>query len=177
MRKIVQLCSLLLLISTPVHRSFAQDNTKPPELPPHYYRIDLVVLELGVDGKPINSRSYTSTLSTDDKGRWVQLRTGNRVPLASGGEKQEVNYVDMGVDIDAGMAAEVGQQLAFALTVDVTSLATPMGLSTPGAPVIRECKWKAMVLVPLSKPTLVFSSDALENKGKTQVLVTATKLL
>jgi hypothetical protein len=175
MRKIIQLCSLMLLIFIPVHRSFAQESTKSPE-PPHYFRVDYVVVEVGEDGKPTNSRTYTDFLGTDDKGRWAQTRSGTRVPLAGGGEKNEVNYIDMGVDIDAGMAIEVGRQLAFSLTVDITSLATPVGLSTPGTPVIRQCKWRSMVLVPPGKSTMVFSSDNLENKGKTEVLVTATPL-
>jgi hypothetical protein len=42
--------------------------------------------------------------------------------------------------------------------------------------VIRQNSWQASVLIPVGKPTVVFSSDALENKGGMQVSMTATRL-
>jgi hypothetical protein len=36
--------------------------------------------------------------------------------------------------------------------------------------------WDAPVLIPIGKPTVVFSSDALESKGGMQLVVTATLL-
>jgi hypothetical protein len=36
--------------------------------------------------------------------------------------------------------------------------------------------WQASVLIPIGKRTVVFSSDALENKGGMQLSITATRL-
>ncbi|MDE3062329.1 MAG: hypothetical protein KGJ51_04650, partial [Acidobacteriota bacterium] len=43
-------------------------------------------------------------------------------------------------------------------------------------PIIRQNRWRAPVLVPLGKPTVVFKSDSLDSKGSLQVTVTATPL-
>jgi hypothetical protein len=42
--------------------------------------------------------------------------------------------------------------------------------------VIRQNKWDSSVLIPVGKPTLVFSADDLDSKGKMQVELTATKV-
>jgi hypothetical protein len=42
--------------------------------------------------------------------------------------------------------------------------------------VIRQNTWVGPVVIPVGKPTVVFSSDALESKGGMQVSVTATLL-
>jgi hypothetical protein len=41
---------------------------------------------------------------------------------------------------------------------------------------MRQNKWEAVVLIPIGKSTVVFSSDDLDNKGSMQMLVTATLL-
>jgi len=74
---------------------------------------------------------------------------------------------------------ESANGISFRLAADVTSLADsgPSGTPTaPGQPVIRQDKWEARVLVPMEKPTVVFSADDLRDKGKMQVEVTATRL-
>jgi len=43
-------------------------------------------------------------------------------------------------------------------------------------PVVRQNKWQAAVLIPVGKPTVVFTSDALDSKGTMQLVVTATSL-
>jgi hypothetical protein len=44
-------------------------------------------------------------------------------------------------------------------------------------PVVRQNQWQAGVIVPLKKPTVVFSSDDLTTKRQMQVELTATPIL
>jgi hypothetical protein len=43
-------------------------------------------------------------------------------------------------------------------------------------PVIRANRWSANVMVPITKPSIIFSSDNLQDKGKLQVELTATRI-
>jgi hypothetical protein len=200
MRKIAIYCCLLLLVPAFGHIATAQDTSKNADTqkaedtakaaeaakaPAHYYHLEFVVQELGADGKPVNSRSYDSTVSTDRSECCASIRTGSRVPIitganatAAGIEKQtlQYQYIDVGVNVDARYAHEVGHQLAMHLTVEVSNLAESQSSANPADPVVRENKWDAPVLIPIGKPTIVFKSEDLNSKGSMQVVVTATLL-
>jgi hypothetical protein len=175
---------------------YAQDDTKSnaakqqdtgaktSEPPAHYYRLDFVVQEIGADGKPTNSRSYSTTVSTRQRDGASTIKTGSRIPIivggpaTSGGEKHfDVNYqyIDVGVNLSAGDVHEVGHQLAIYLKAEVSSLGSSSA-NTTSDPVIRQNMWFSAVVIPVGKPTVVFSSDALESKGGMQLSVTATLL-
>jgi len=65
------------------------------------------------------------------------------------------------------------------LKAEVSSLADPTHSAAselPNDPVIRQNMWQASVLIPIGKRTVVFSSDALENKGGMQLSITANRL-
>jgi hypothetical protein len=173
MRKTAIFCCLMLLIPALGHRSFAQDASKAPE-PAHYYHLDFVVEELGEDGKPVNSRTYSTTISTD-RSDFGQIRTGSKIPVLSGADNKDMQYMDVGVNIDTRAAREIGHQLALVITADVSSLATTEG-GLPAHPVIHQNRWQSNILIPIGKSTVVFSSENLENKGKMQLMVTATPL-
>lgn len=174
MRKTAIFCCLMLLIPALGHHAFAQDASKAPE-PTHYYHLDFVVQESGEDGKPVNSRSYSTSVSTDDR-KFGSIRTGSKIPVITGGEKQDLQYMDVGVNIDTHSAREIGHQLSFDLTADVSSVATTNSQGLSAHPVVHQNRWQAVVLIPIGKPMLVFSSENLENKGKMQLMVTATPL-
>ncbi len=195
MRKIAIYCCLLLFVPISGGFAFAQDASKGTDAakaaeaaktPAHYYHLEVVVQELGADGKPVNSRSYGTTVSTDRSGCCASIRTGSRVPIITGAnattagiEKQtlQYQYLDVGINVDARHPQEVGNQLAMNLTAEVSSLAEPQGSSNPADPVIRQNKWDALVIIPIGKPTVAFKSDDLDTKGSMQVVVTATLLL
>lgn len=187
-----------LVITAPMFGRFvhAQDDAKTntvkqqdvgpkaPEPPVHYYRLDFVVQEIGSDGKPSNSRSYSATVSTRPRDGASVIKTGSRIPIivggpaTSGGEKHfDVNYqyIDVGVNLSAGDVHEVGHQLAISLKAEISSLGSSSANSTSD-PVIRQNSWFGAVVVPVGKPTVVFASDALESKGGMQLSVTATLL-
>jgi hypothetical protein len=180
MRNAMVLCCALLLLFVCVPRTFAQEGekaagtAKAPEPPSRYYHLEFAVQELGADGKVMNSRSYTATVRTGRTEHNSSIRTGSRVPVqnSAGG----FQYMDIGINIDAVDAREADGKLAVSLTADVSSLASPAGVSQVSTTVVRSNRWQAPVLVPLNKPTVVFRSDALDTKGNMQLVVTATPL-
>ena len=189
MRKITMICCLLLLSLSFGDKMFAQDtpqgqnSAKGQEAQLHYYHLVFVVQEMGADSKPVNSRSYSTTVSTDTHNA-ASIRTGSRVPIATGSfstgsvtpiANTQFQYMDVGVNIDVRDVHEVGRQLTLDLTSEVSSVAdsTDPNLHQP---VIRQNKWHSMVFMPVGKPTVVFTSDSVDSKGSMQVVVTATSL-
>lgn len=164
---------LLAQESTPA----AQDQAKAPEPAPQFYHLEFVVQETGVDGKPTNSRTYSGTLSTSRNDRGFSMRTGSRIPVATGTDNNkntQFQYLDVGVNIDARDAREAGEKLALSLNAEISSLAGTQTISGVNEPVVRQNRWQAAVLVPIGKPTVVFTSDVLDSKGGMQLVVTAT---
>lgn len=189
MRKIAMICSLLLFSLSFGHGMFAQDTTQEQNAANaqgaqlHYYHLVFVVQEMGADSKPVNSRTYSTTVSTDPHNS-ASIRTGSRIPIATGtysnGESKalvntQFQYIDVGVNFDVREIREINRQLSLDLTSDVSSVADS---SDPNLhePVIRQNKWHSMVFMPIGKPTVVFTSDSLDSKGSMQVVVTATPL-
>jgi len=196
MRKNLMLCCLLLAAPALTLHAGAQDTAKAPEpvkvpeAPTHYYHLQFVIQELGPDGKPTNSRTYSTTVSTGRTDHYGAIRTGSRVPIITGayhgpnGASEsklefQYQYLDVGVSIDTQNVHEANGQLSFLLKTEVSALADPAHSSPselPNDPVIHQNSWQASVIIPIGKPTVVFSSDALENKGGMQVSVTAALL-
>ncbi len=141
---------------------------KSAETPTSYYKLDFVVKEVE-GGKTVNSRAYTTTISTERGGR-TSIRTGSRVPVP--GKDGTFNYLEMGVSLDCVQAKVTGNELAVNVTADITSVAEPS--STP--PVIRNNRWSGDVLVPVRKATVVFSSDDANSKRQMQLEITATPI-
>jgi len=188
MRKMIAVTSFLLFALAFGAPVLAQGEPKLPqtskavEAPAHYYHLEFVVQEMGTDNKPANSRTYTTTVSTDDA-EFASIRTNSRLPIVTSStttpdNPKDVNtafqYFDVGVNIDAHHAREINRQLSLDLNVEISSLAA----RDPDLhqPIIRQNKWKAVVLIPIGKRTVVFTSDALDSKGSMQLVVTATPL-
>lgn len=162
--KALRLLTAVLCLSAPLLTAQAM-----PE--PTFYKLDFVVKEVDA-GKVINSRSYSSIQSASGKER-SSIRTGNRVPLPSA----PVNYQfsEVGINIDFGVLRELpADRVAVELTVEISS---NIPSETPGTPPIyRTNKWQSHVMVPIRKPTTVFTSDDPSSKRQFQVDVTATPL-
>lgn len=196
MRKNIIICCLLLLAPALTRHARAQDTAKAPEaanapeFKAHYYRLEFVIQELGSDDKPTNSRTYSTTVSTGRNDHYGAIRTGSRVPIITGalhgptGTSEsklefQYQYLDVGVSIDTENVHENDGQLSMLVKAEVSSLADSAHTSAsdlPNDPVIRQNMWQASVLIPIGKRTVVFSSDALENKGGMQLSITATRL-
>jgi hypothetical protein len=186
MRKLTILCSLLFVAFSgnnafPQEKSGQSESARAPEPPARYFHLDFVVQELGADAKPVNSRSYSITVSTAPADKNVSMRTGSKIPIPVGastpsGNPVSFQYMDVGINFDVRDAREVNGKLAINVTADVSSIATEPRSNDLAAPVVRNNRWQAPVLLPLNKSTVVFTSDALDTKGGMQVLVTATPL-
>ncbi len=187
MRKTVLLCTLFLSMLTLPTLVRAQDADKPAEPAkaaepaPHFYHLVFVVQELDGAGKPVNSRSYTTSASSD-RGFRGSLRTGSRIPIATGSSNGvtttaviQFQYVDVGVNFDIRRAEDVNGKLGLFIDTEISSIADPSEAHTH-QPVIRQNRGSVQILVPFGKPTVVFSSDSLDSKGSLQVTVTATPL-
>jgi len=197
MRKTAQIaltCCFAVLVSSWGGKVFAQESDKSPEAakapepPAHFYHLEFLVQETGPDGKPTNSRTYSGTVSTSRTDRGFSMRTGSRVPIVTGmtsvdnkNMPVQFQYIDVGVSIDARDARETGDKLALSLNADISSLADPAGSAIASsannsAPVVRQNKWQAGVLIPIGKSAVVFTSDVLDSKGGMQLVVTATPI-
>jgi len=182
MRKVVISCFLLLALPF-AGSALAQNEPQTPaanktaEPPVHYYHLDLLVQEVGEDGKPVNSRTYSYTVSTAPH-EHDQIRIGSRVPIPVG--NNQFQHQDINVNLDVSNAHEVGNKLAMILGAEVNSLGPvihvhPPDSSGPGPvePVIHRNTWTTPILIPIGKPTVVFTSDDIDSKGGMRVVVTA----
>lgn len=183
MRKLVLICSLLLGFLVPLRPACAQDAQKADEAShssgpaAHFYRVTFVVEETGANEKPANSRTYTTTISTDRHFRG-SIRTGSRIPIATSSTSSngptQFQYIDIGIDFDMTNVNELDHQLSLDLSADVSSVAD----KDPSLrePVIRQNRWSAAVLIPLGKASTVFASDSLDSPTNLRVSMTATPL-
>jgi hypothetical protein len=193
MRKATLLFALLIASLTFCFTAKAQDQAGPaataktPEPTEHFYKITFVVQELDQNGKPVNSRSYATTVSTARGSGQEMIRTGSRVPIIVGSYSQTDNgagvntqfqYMDVGINFDVHDVHEVGRQLALQVRADVSSLAPSEDpkLTKVNQPVVRHNQWESPVLIPIGKATPIFTSDAIDTKGSMQVVATATLL-
>ena len=157
-------CLLALLVSTGT--CFAQS----PES--KFYKLDFVVKE--IEGtKVLNARAYSTTVSTDKSSPSSLIRTGSRVPVPTSPDGKQFNFSEVGVNIDCRSVQEVGGELSMIVTAEVT---TTLQESTTGPPIHRQNKWTAAAVVPLRKPTVLFSSDDATTKRQMQLELTATPI-
>lgn len=185
MRKAAVCFCLLFFLSVFASKAHAQEPAKAPEsvkappAPEHFYKLNFVLEEIDASGKAVNSRSFSTTVSTADS-RSDTITAGTKVPIATGSTAQgsssqtEFQYIDIGVKIVARDVHELAGRLAFKLRTEVSSLAAPEVIAGVSEPVVRQNTWEGSVLVPIGQATVVSKSDSLDNKGSLQVAVTAT---
>jgi hypothetical protein len=141
---------------------------QPPEQGWKFYKLDFAVKE--VEGtKVLNSRTFSTIVHVDTQGVRAaggSIRTGSKVPAGS-------NYIDVGVNIDTQMVKEVQGDVALSVSAEISG--TPEG-GNPDRPVIRQNKWSSYVVVPVKKPTVIFSSDDATTKHTVQLELTATPI-
>jgi hypothetical protein len=144
-----------------------------------YYRLDFVVREVEA-GKVINTRSFSMTISTEKNAPPSLTRSNGKVPVPTNPPstnppvQTQFTYVDVGVNIDCHAAREISDRLALNVAADINGGGTSdKGL---GAPLIRSTRWSSNVIVPLRKPTVIFSSDDAASKIQTQLELTATPI-
>jgi hypothetical protein len=143
-------------------------------VPSKFYKLDFVVKE--VEGaKVLNARSYSVTVSLD---RSCSIRTGGQVATQTApmGTIPQFNYREVGVNIDCHHVREAANGLSLDVNADVSSVLQEPTAPPPSPPVTRQNRWSSTVIVPLKKPTVVFSSDDVASKRQMQLELTATPI-
>lgn len=147
-------------------------------VPSKFYKLDFVVREME-GGKVLNTRAYS--MITSDKGinDHSEIRTGSKVPYSTNADGSQYTFLDVGVSFDCYHIVEMRDTMSLVLVADISSVVQePASPSAPmRPPVVRQNKWNSGVIVPLKKPTVVFSSDDLTTKRQMQVELTATPIL
>lgn len=165
--KNLRLALALALASSTAGLCLAQD-TKPERPAPKFYKLDFVLKE--VDGKRVvNSRNYSILAATDENGQ-LRAREQVMVPIPNSTQYQTV---DAGTDIDTRRITPIESNLALIVTANVSSLPQE---ANPGLPATtsRHYIWSSDVVIPLRKPTTIFSSDVTTGKTQMQLELTAT---
>jgi hypothetical protein len=151
----------------------AKANTGAPAVEPRFYHLDFVVKEVE-EGRVLNSRSYSTSISTDQ--RKVTIRAGSRVPVPTGSGSSVFQYMDVGVNVDCNSARDIAGKLALHVVADVSSVDRSDTVAKPDTmPLVRQFKWEADVVVVPGKPTIIFSSDDATSKRKMLVELTAAR--
>jgi len=105
-----------------------------------FYRLDFVVKEVE-SGKVVNSRTYSTMVSTEaGHGRdGGSIRAGTRIPIninSPDSKEPNVQYMDVGVNIDCSAVRMTNGQLSMGVTAEVSTLAMDPFRDGPG-PVTR----------------------------------------
>lgn len=188
MRKLIFFGLALLLSGSAM--AYSQEPSKStvmqsetPKSEVHHFQMKFRVLELE-DGKVINTRSYNMEITTDNKTA-SSIRTSVRLPY-SPDSAQAVNavtnvihtnfqYVEEYVKLDCLEASMRGNSLFVNINGDINTIGSEEK-PNPYGPITQNRKISSNVLLPIGKPTIIFSSDDLSSKRVMQLEVTAVKL-
>ena len=154
---------------------FAQ-NQEAPKAPetPKYYKLEFVVKEVE-GGKVLNSRAYSTMVAATGRENQASIRVGSRVPYEAGGVPPNVQYLDIGMNTDCRNVNEVEGGLSLWVSADISSVPSDAEFAG-GHPTIRQNRWSSSAIVPLNKPTLLYSSDDPASKRQMQLELTATPI-
>jgi hypothetical protein len=141
-----------------------------PKPDPKFFKLDFVLKE--VEGaRVLNSRSFSMYSATDAAPS--NIRTGVKVQE---GTNEHPNWTDIGVRIDVRNIREIRDELAFNVATEITGLPQDT-IEGPARAIMRQYIWNSDVLIPIRKPTVIFSSDSTSSKSQMQVELTATPVM
>jgi hypothetical protein len=143
------------------------EEGKPAAESAKYFHLEFVVKDLD-NGRAVSARHYSAAIATGDHS--CTIRSGNKVPIQAGGATG-ITYIDVGVSIDCRAPRQVEGGLTLGVTAEISSATT-----SSTQPMIRQTKWNSNVIVPIGKPTVIFSSDDVATKGQMQLELTATPI-
>lgn len=141
------------------------------------YKLDVELHEFE-NGKRVGTRSYAMMVqrgSGNHDAEWSRYRVGSRVPVTTGANPSQVQYMDIGVNIDSRLWGS-DNELMLESTVEVSSLASPQGAAENSHPIVRQTKATSFTALAAGKPTLIGSLDGVDSARRTEIEVTATKL-
>lgn len=152
---------------------------KSTAAPTAHYKLTYRLLEVGADGKIANSRTYVTLIGTGQgENEPAKIRAGDRfpIPINKSGGGTEIQYQDVGIDIDTLHPQIQDRELSLHVTAASSSVGKPIPVGIPNVPVFRETRWESNVVVALDKPTLIFSSENVTDTGKLELELTATEI-
>ena len=153
----------------------AQEGTK-------FYRLDFVLKEMD-ENKVVSQKTYSTSMSTDDRLKGALIRVGTKVPYQVGAG--QYHSAEVGVHIDCQKIQEINGQLMVQVSAEISSLpapgvvvagSTPAESAAPLSMVVRQNRWNSVAVVAIGKATTLFSSDDLNTKRKLQLELTATPI-
>lgn len=174
------LLSLPLLALTMVPRSGFAQNQDAPKTPESQklYKLEFVLKEVE-GGKVLNARTYSTMVSVDAKNpsqNQTSIRAGGRVQYPTGVGDPKYPFFDLGVNIDCRNIKEVERGLSLNVSADISTV--PSDTAAPAAvTTFRQNRWNSTAIVPLKKPTLLFSSDDPMSKRQMQLELTVTPIM
>ena len=140
---------------------------KPPAPPRHFYKLTYVLKEFD-EGKVINQRDFLLTVSTGERYS-SRMRAGSRLPVRD--NEGKTNYMDVGVNLDTRLE-DVPEGLALEVNAEISSVGNDTSASG-AAPVIRQVRTNALAVVPVNKPTRLFTIDDPSSRHRFELEVTA----
>lgn len=149
---------------------------KAPETPLTHYKLTYRLLEVGEDGKITNSRVYSTIIGAGGDSAPAKIRTGDKFPIPVGTNGTDIQYQDVGTDIDTFHPRIHDRQLSLQVSAALSSVAKSAPSLVPKVPIMRQTRWESSVVVTLDKPTIIFSSDNTSDTGKTELELTATQI-
>lgn len=158
---------------------FAQTPEAPKTAEPsRFYKLEFVVKEVE-GGKVLNARSYSTQVAADARDG-AAIRAGTKMPIPMDGPNRQFTYTDLGVNIDCRNIRDSPREISLFVSAQISSLpsesATPAQAGAQLAITVRQNSWSSLVVVPFSKPTVLFSSDDLTSKRQFQLELTATPI-
>jgi len=160
-----------MLLATPLLQ--AQQSPPPSANEPAAQEAFLVTLTLKNTDHEKKTTDQSYNLAVMTHADPSNVRTGDRIPLVVGmdGTKNNVQYIDVGTNIDLLNAKRLGALFAVDIRVEVSS-AVPETLSKLD-PIIRQARYSINPIIPIGKQVTVYSStDAVTGrKVEIQILV------
>lgn len=155
-------------------------NTSYLKSPEHYFELTFRVLDISPSGRLADTKTYKEIIASGPKSsNPSRIRTSDRVQIAVGGKfpngEPAISAFELGTKIDANLAAMLSDSLRLHVTASISSIST----AAPGdaqRPLIRQTTWDSNVIVPIGKPTIIFSSDNSADKGRTELELTARQI-
>jgi len=177
----------LVFASASVGQAQSTETPKPAETQESY--VLTLTLKITDQAKVTTNQVYTLTAlnavrdgslsSLDNRAREFSnpsVRDGNRVPILTSkdGDKSEVQYIDIGTNIDIQSVQKVGSLLAMQIKIE-NSAALP-NPEWKEEPLIRQTRYSIAPAVTIGKLSTVYSSTDAVDGHKVEILLLAKPL-
>jgi hypothetical protein len=137
-----------------------------------FYKLDFSLKEMEA-GKLVNTRSYQMTVRGNDNAM-SSIRSGGRVPVP---QEKGFTYIDVGTNLDVRRITKLQDQVIMDVIAEISgALEGSDGKAAATPPTVRQTRWNSQVLLPLKKPTVLFSSDDPTSRRQLQLEVTVTPI-